>query len=489
MTNELSENTKAILMLTHHFNRADRRACKPLSDNGYGYLAHWLKKNKFAPKDLLDSDRLAEFFDMFSDDVTHFHSNADLSPIMARLDKTVADITSERLTALLARGMALSQALEKWQSAGIWILSRSDEGYPKIIRKELGHKAPAILFGVGNVELLRRKGIGFVGSRNCGIDDENATIGYVDNVTTHGYQVVSGAAEGVDSIAMQRALNSGSTAIGILGDSLFAACGKAQWRQHLKNESLVLVSPFDPEAAFGRGQNAMQRNKYIYLLSEAVVAVCANVKGGTFEGVKENLKANWRPQYVSQHQSSNLDGNQEILAGFANTKPKVKAAAQAIALRPEQSIISLLNGDSNTEVSAEETLFNGKANIDNDHAGSISELVDKETGELFETPKVDSTIDQEEARLAPSGEADLLNQPAFKGLETLAAFYFDVSDAFTQSQREELTEAEITNYFNPLVLVIGKEALDKMISHLVEHGLLIKTSDVTTYRFDDRYAR
>lgn len=487
MTNELSENTKAILMLTHYFNRADRKACKPLSDNGYGYLAHWLNENGFEPKDLLDSSRLTEVFDMFADDVTHFQSNSELSRTMTRLDNTVADITSERLTALLARGMALSQALEKWQSAGIWILSRSDEGYPKIIRKELGHKAPAILFGVGNVDLLRRKGIGFVGSRNCGIDDENATIGYVDNVTNHGYQVVSGAADGVDSIAMQRALNTGSTALGVLGDSLFAACGKAQWRQHLKNESLVLVSPFDPEATFGRGQNAMQRNKYIYLLSEAVVAVSANVKGGTFEGVKENLKANWRPQYVSLHKSSNLEGNHEILAGFVNTKPKVKAAAQAIAVKPEQSIISLLNGASSIELVGEDTISSASPSVDGVDADSVGELFDKETGELFETPNVDSSTNQEGA--TSSEEMDLLNQPAFKGLETLAAFYFDVSDAFTQSQRKELTEVEITNYFNPLVLVIGKEALDKMISHLVEHGLLIKTSDVTTYRFDDMYVR
>ncbi|MEZ8983247.1 DNA-processing protein DprA [Vibrio cyclitrophicus] len=487
MTNELSENTKAILMLTHHFNRADRKACKPLSENGYGYLAHWLNVNKFAPKDLLDSDRLTEFFDMFSDDVTHFQSKSDLSSIMARLDKTVADITEERLTALLSRGMALSQALEKWQSAGIWILTRSDEDYPKIIRKDLGHKAPAILFGVGNVDLLRRKGIGFVGSRNCSIDDENATIGYVDGVTSKGYQVVSGAAEGVDSIAMQRSLINGSTAVGILGDSLFSACGKAQWRQHLKSESLVLVSPFDPEATFGRGQNAMQRNKYIYLLSEAVVAVCAGVKGGTFDGVKENLKANWRPQYVSQHKSSNLDGNCEILAGFVNTKPKVKAAAQAIAVTPEQSIISLLNGDANSEVVVEENLSNVNPSLDDTNVGSIGELVDRGTGEVLETSNVELTVKQIEAVQPPGDEGDLLSLPAFKGLETLAAFYFDVSDSFSKSQKEELTEAEITNHFNSLVLVIGKEALDMMILHLVEHGLLIKTSTEPTYRLGEEY--
>ena len=43
------------------------------------------------------------------------------------------------------------------------------------------------------------------------------------------------------------------------------------------------------------------------------MAVCSGIEGGTFNGVKENLVANWCPQYISSHNSPNLAGNEEIL--------------------------------------------------------------------------------------------------------------------------------------------------------------------------------
>ncbi|WP_181317203.1 DNA-processing protein DprA [Photobacterium leiognathi] len=477
----LSENTKAILMLTHYFNRSDRNLCKPLTENGFGYLAHWMVANNYQPQDLLDNERLTAFFTDFSDEITHFTSKSALSGFMRGLDKTISEMTEVRFRTLLSRGMALSQALEKWQSAGIWILSRADKGYPTQIKSKMREKAPAVLFGIGNIELLNYKGIGFVGSRHCGPSDEAATIHYVDDINQHGYHVVSGAAKGVDSIAMHRSMSNGNNAIGILGDSLFQACGDNQWRSYLKNNQLLLVSPFDPEASFGRGQNAMLRNKYIYFLSEAVIAVCSGIEGGTFSGVKENLVANWCPQYISRHHSPNLAGNEEILGGFPNSKSKVKVQAQAIAITPEQSLINLMDADQNKAVSQ------ASSNTDPISSKTVSSEPSKSSEQTNTSSTVEPAQQHEMDELTESETDSVANlHPAFLGKETFAAFYYDLFDVFKAKQTNDedvsLTEAQILEGFSDLVSIIGNAAVKKLLTHFQEHDLLIRQGRSKIYK-------
>ncbi|EPF5720044.1 DNA-processing protein DprA [Vibrio cholerae] len=490
MQPSLSENTKAMLMLTHYFNRSDRKLCKPLTDNGFGYLAHWMNANGYQPHDLLDNERLESFFADFADEATHFTSKSALSGFMRGLDKTVSEMTRERFESLLSRGMALSQALEKWQSAGIWILSRADKAYPIQIKRNLREKAPAILFGTGNIDLLNYKGIGFVGSRNCGKSDEAVAIHYVDEINHHGFQVVSGAAKGIDSIAMHRSLSNNSMAIGILGDSLFKACGDSQWREYLRNGQLLLLSPFDPEASFGRGENAMQRNKYIYFLSEAVVAICSGVEGGTINGVKENLIADWCPQFVSCHESPNTAGNKEILDGFPSSKTRVKTLAQAKAIRPEESLISLIASSHNVaevQLVPENEMTTEEVTV----IHNPTEALDSVDTYADNNLQVAAEVSQDEMNQAENQTGnDHLSDPAFSGSETLVFFYYELLDLFKakQTNNEEkvtLTEAQISDGLSVLVNIIGNAAVKKLLTHFQDHELLIRQGRAKSYQIID----
>ncbi len=490
MQPSLSENTKAMLMLTHYFNRSDRKQCKPLTDNGFGYLAHWMNANDYQPHSLLDNERLESFFADFADEATHFTSKSALSGFMRGLDKTVSEMTRERFESLLSRGMALSQALEKWQSAGIWVLSRADKAYPIQIKRNLREKAPAILFGTGNIDLLNYKGIGFVGSRNCGKSDEAAAVHYVDEINHHGFQVVSGAAKGIDSIAMHRSLSNNNKAIGILGDSLFKACGDSQWREYLRNGQLLLLSPFDPEASFGRGENAMQRNKYIYFLSEAVVAICSGVEGGTINGVKENLIAGWCPQFVSCHESPNTTGNTEILNGFPSSKTRVKTVVQAKAITPEESLISLIAPSDNVaemQLPPENEITTEEVTAVNNSTEAF-DGVDMPADNGMEVPgeMLPDELNSTDNQIIGS----ILSIPAFSGTETLAAFYFDMLDLFKAKQTNDeekvtLTETQILEGLPVLVNIIGNAAVKKLLTHFQDHELLIRQGRAKSYQIID----
>ena len=112
----------------------------------------------------------------------------------------------------------------------------------------------------------------------------------------------------MDEAAMLGALEAGGTSIGILDKNLLQATRGRKYRPYLMDDSLVLVSPFNPESGFNVG-NAMARNKYIYCLSDAAVVVKSDTKGGTWEGAKENQRYYWVPLHVRE---SDHEGNRRI---------------------------------------------------------------------------------------------------------------------------------------------------------------------------------
>jgi predicted Rossmann fold nucleotide-binding protein DprA/Smf involved in DNA uptake len=58
--------------------------------------------------------------------------------------------------------------------------------------------------------------------------------------------------------------------------------------------------------------NAMGRNKYIYTLSESSIVIHSGLKGGTWEGAKENLKNSWVNLFVKKCDDKNA-GNQKLI--------------------------------------------------------------------------------------------------------------------------------------------------------------------------------
>ncbi len=275
----ISEQSQAVLLLTAWFTKPGKGEPKPLTPKEWGRFALWLKDRSMAPEALLRSNDL---------DATLFGWS----------DKTV-DVA--RIRALLERAGALGIALEKWQRAGLWVMTRSDPDYPSRLKRRLKTDAPPVLFGSGNRQLLNQGGIAVVGSRDASEDDLAFTTGLGGTIALQGRSVVSGGARGVDEASMLGALERDGTVIGVLADSLLRTSNSAKYRRALMDRNLVLVSPFNPEAGFDVG-NAMARNKYIYALSDAAVIVSATEgKGGTWSGAVEALKHAWVPLWVKPH--------------------------------------------------------------------------------------------------------------------------------------------------------------------------------------------
>ena len=285
----MDENKQAVLLLSAYFSRPKKGDPSPLTALEYGRFALWLKENLFQPQDL-------------------FHRFDELSQAW---QDPKGKITAERLKFLLGRGMAMGIALEKWQSAGIWVLSRSDSEYPRRLKTLLGVGAPAILFGVGNKRLLNAGGLAIVGSRNIDDDDRKFASNVAGQAANEGLNVISGGARGVDEVAMLAALEVDGTVLGVLSNDLFKAALANKWRRYIKSNQLLLISPFYPDAGFQVG-NAMGRNKYVYCLADfALVVRSEDGKGGTWSGAQESLKKGWVPLFVKD--GSDCSGNPILL--------------------------------------------------------------------------------------------------------------------------------------------------------------------------------
>lgn len=276
MTEPLSPNTQAILLLTAPLIVGRKSGSEqPLTASEYTRLAVYLRDAGRSPADLLTAggDALVQ----------------DCAPL----------VNTDRMQRLLARGFLLSQAVERWASRAIWVVSRADAAYPRRLKTRLGTAAPAVLYGCGDVRLLEGGGLAVVGSR----DVSDALIAYTESVghlaARAECSIVSGGARGVDQAAMRGAWINDGKAVGVLADSLEKAALNSEHRDALREGRLVLTSPYDPSAAFNVG-HAMQRNKLIYALADAALVVNSDVnKGGTWAGAKEQLdKLNFVRVYV-----------------------------------------------------------------------------------------------------------------------------------------------------------------------------------------------
>lgn len=285
---QYDEVLQATLLLSCYFNKSEVKTVKPLTPTEYARFAAWLHKEGLTPANLLH----------------------DQDSVMTNWQDPKNKITAERILTLFSRGASMGFALESWAKHGIWVISRASKLYPRKIREKIGDTRPPILFGVGNQDLLNKPGVGFVGSRSIDPEDESFAKSKAELAVSQGYAVVSGGAKGIDQTAMVAALECGGESIGILADSLLKASASKVYREGLRNNKLVLLSPFYPEAGFSPG-NAMARNKYIYAMSESVVVVKSDYdKGGTWSGAKENLKKQWAPLLV---RACKHKGNQELI--------------------------------------------------------------------------------------------------------------------------------------------------------------------------------
>ncbi len=210
---------------------------------------------------------------------------------------------SRRIFELISREKDLGRYLLGAKRLGLEAVTRVSSQYPARLRQTLGGGCPAVLFFAGNLKLLQTKMISLVGSRK--IRHNNAKFAEKVGILAakEGYTLVSGGAEGADTIAQEACLDAGGAVITVVPD---------QMTRHLKELTgtgqVLLLSeesydaPFTPARAYGR-------NRVIHCLGEKTfVAQTADQVGGTWSGTLQNLKHHWSDVFIYDDQTPGAKG-------------------------------------------------------------------------------------------------------------------------------------------------------------------------------------
>ena len=178
----------------------------------------------------------------------------------------------------------------------IKVIFYNDDVYPKKLKELLGDKCPPYLFYKGNISLTNKKTVGFCGSRKASLKGMAIAHDCASQLVKSEIVVVSGYAAGIDIAAHKAALTNSGETIFVLAEGILKTTLKKDVRELLNCENHLFVSQFMPESVWTAG-NAMNRNRVILGLSDAMILVESGKKGGTFEAGNAALSMN-HPLFV-----------------------------------------------------------------------------------------------------------------------------------------------------------------------------------------------
>lgn len=197
----------------------------------------------------------------------------------------------------------------------------ANENYPIELKKSLSTNTPPILSYIGNIDLLKKRKVGFSGSRKVSEKGIDVTKDCVEQLTRKDVSIVSGYAAGVDFEAHYGALSNGGSTIIILPEGINSFRIKKEMKDVWDWNRVLVISEFKPDAPW-MASRAMQRNNTIIGLSDIMVVVEAGETGGSLDAGYKTLqmqKLLFVPQYGVVPESA-LGNNKLLNSGAAAIK-------------------------------------------------------------------------------------------------------------------------------------------------------------------------
>lgn len=173
------------------------------------------------------------------------------------------------------------------------------ENYPENLKKFLSTNAPPVLSMIGNSDLLKKKKVGFSGSRNVSEKGINITEDAVKSLVENDLTIVSGYAKGVDFTAHYTALKNGGSTIIVLPEGINHFRIKKEYKEVWDWDRVLVISEFQPYEKW-MASRAMKRNNTIIALSDVIMVIEAGQTGGSLDAGLKTLDMR-KPLFVPQY--------------------------------------------------------------------------------------------------------------------------------------------------------------------------------------------
>jgi len=186
--------------------------------------------------------------------------------------------------------------LSKKLKYNLGIVIKGTIDYPEKLKDA---KYPLELFYYqGNLELLNTRSISVVGARKVSEEGKKRAARLVKYFVKDGFTIVSGLAQGVDTVSHKTAIESGGNTIGVIGTPLSSFYPKEnkELQQYISKKHLVISQvPFIRYKNQDYRMNRLffpERNVTMSAITEATVIVEASDTSGTLIQARAALQQN-----------------------------------------------------------------------------------------------------------------------------------------------------------------------------------------------------
>ena len=193
-----------------------------------------------------------------------------------------------------------------------------DSKYPIRLINTLRQNTPTILSCIGNLDLLKKKSVGFSGSRKVSEKGLWITRDCAFQLSNKDICIISGYASGVDIEAHKTALENGGSTIIVLPEGISSFHVRRELKPFWDWNRILVISEFMPQDKW-LAARAMRRNQTIIGLSDAMLVIEAGETGGSLDAGMRTInygKSLFVPFYSEVPQSAL--GNKELLRMGAN---------------------------------------------------------------------------------------------------------------------------------------------------------------------------
>lgn len=186
------------------------------------------------------------------------------------------------LAAAISHGAApdeLGRTLAWLAERGHSLLAWDDPAYPRALLTITD--PPPVLFYTGQLELLNRPALAVVGSRNATAQGRENAEAFAAALSTAGFTIVSGLAQGIDAAAHRGGLAGAGSSIAVVGtgiDRIYPATNKALAHRLAEKGGLLSQFPLGVPPLPG---NFPRRNRVISGLVQGVLVIEATPNSGS----------------------------------------------------------------------------------------------------------------------------------------------------------------------------------------------------------------
>ena len=171
----------------------------------------------------------------------------------------------------------IEDSIRQCYDFGAEIILPIDEKYPTLLKETEGY--PQVLFARGNTQLLNKRKVAIVGTRNSSANGEKITRQIGAELGKNGVVIVSGLARGIDAAAHEATLETGT--IGVIAGGIDCIYPRENDKlQNLLYEKGLVITE-NMIGTIPTPKNFPRRNRIISGIADGVLIVEAMEKSGT----------------------------------------------------------------------------------------------------------------------------------------------------------------------------------------------------------------